>query len=92
MLNKLSAPPSLSELSKLCGLNEFKLKKYFKQVFKTSVFGFVNDEKLEEAKRLIYQGEKNISAVAYELGYAHTQHFQRAFKKRFGITPKALLK
>lgn len=92
MLLNLGNPPSLSELSAQCGLNEFKLKKYFKQVFQTSVFGFVQSQRLEEAKRMIYQGGKNISEIAYELGYAHPQHFHRAFKKRFGMAPMALLK
>ena len=45
-----------------------------------------------EARRLIYEGAKNMSVIAYELGYAHPQHFQRAFKKRFGVTPGSLLK
>ncbi|MDN5285319.1 MAG: AraC-like DNA-binding protein [Mucilaginibacter sp.] len=92
LLYNLSNPPSLTELSRLCGLNEFKLKKYFKQVFDLSVFGLLHEERLQSSKQLIYQGEKNISMIAYELGYAHPQHFQRAFKKRFGITPKELLK
>lgn len=92
ILSKLSDPPSLPELSRLCHLNEFKLKKYFKAVFGNSVFGLLQEERLKLAKHLIYQGEKNISTIAYELGYAHPQHFQRAFKKRFGVTPTALLK
>lgn len=92
LLSRLSEPPSLAELSRLCSLNEFKLKKYFKQVFDTSVFGLLQEERLKLAKHLIYQGEKNISTIAYELGYAHPQHFQRAFKKRFGITPTGLIK
>jgi AraC family transcriptional activator of pyochelin receptor len=92
ILNRLNNPPSLTELSRLCSLNEFKLKKYFKQAFNTSVFGMLHEERLQTAKHLIYQGGKNISMIAYELGYAHPQHFQRAFKKRFGITPTGLLK
>ena len=92
ILSKLNDPPSLAELSRLCSLNEFKLKKYFKQTFDSSVFGLLQEERLKAARRLIYEGEKNISMIAYELGYAHPQHFQRAFKKRFGMTPTALLK
>jgi len=92
VLANLTNPLSLMELSRLCGLNEFKLKKYFKAIFGDSVFGFLHEERLKMAKQLIYQGEKNISAIAYELGYAHPQHFQRTFKKRFGVTPKSLLK
>jgi AraC family transcriptional regulator, transcriptional activator of the genes for pyochelin and ferripyochelin receptors len=92
ILRNLCSSPSLAELSREVCLNEFKLKKYFKQVFGQSVFAFVQEERLKRAKQLIFEGEKNISAIAYELGYAHPQHFQRAFKQRFGVTPGSLLK
>jgi len=91
-LRNLCCPPSLAELSKQVCLNEFKLKKYFRQVFGLSVFALVQEERLKRSKQLIFEGEKNISAIAYELGYAHPQHFQRAFKQRFGVTPGSLLK
>ena len=92
VLERLGDPLSLSTLSLLCGLNEFKLKKYFKLVFGTTVFGMIQEERLKAARYLIREGEKNISQIAYELGYAHPQHFHRAFKKRFGLTPSELLK
>ena len=92
ILRNLCSPLSLTELSGQVCLNEFKLKKYFRQVFGLSVFALVQEERLKRAKQLIFEGEKNISAIAYELGYAHPQHFQRAFKQRFGVTPGSLLK
>jgi len=92
VLQNLCSPLSLQELSRQVCLNEFKLKKYFRQVFGLSIFALVQDERLKRAKRLLFEGEKNISAIAYELGYAHPQHFQRAFKQRFGVTPGSLLK
>ncbi|MDP4256452.1 MAG: AraC family transcriptional regulator [Bacteroidota bacterium] len=92
VLGNLCNPPSLAELSRQVCLNEFKLKKYFRDVFGVSVFALVQEERLKRAKRLLFEGEKNISAIAYELGYAHPQHFQRAFKQRFGVTPGSLLK
>jgi AraC-like DNA-binding protein len=84
--------PAMSGASKQVCLNEFKLKKYFRQMFGLSVFALVQQERLKRAKQLIFEGEKNISAIAYELGYAHPQHFQRAFKQQFGVTPGSLLK
>ena len=92
IFRNLCSPPSLAELSRQVCLNEFKLKKYFRRVFGLSVFALVQEERLKRAKQLIFEGEKNISAIAYELGYAHSQHFQRAFKQRFGVTPGSLLK
>lgn len=79
LCSRLNNPPSLHELSKICALNEFKIKKGFRQLFRNSVFGFVNEYRLQEAQRMIYEGQKNMSTIAYELGYAHPQHFQRAF-------------
>jgi AraC family transcriptional regulator, transcriptional activator of the genes for pyochelin and ferripyochelin receptors len=85
-------PPSLAELSKLCQLNEFKLKKGFRELFNTTVYGFVHETRLTRAQQMIREGQQNISEIAYQLGYSHPQHFQRAFKKQFGITPGSLLR
>ncbi|HEY9260680.1 AraC family transcriptional regulator [Chitinophaga sp.] len=89
---RLERPPSLAELSKLCQLNEFKLKKGFRELFNTTVYGFVHETRLTRAQQMIREGQQNISEIAYQLGYSHPQHFQRAFKKQFGITPGSLLK
>ena len=45
-------------------------------------------EKRTVVRKMIYEGEKNITDIAYELGYAHPQHFHRAFKKQFGGNSK----
>jgi len=92
LLSRLCDPPLLRELSVLCGINEFKLKKGFKQLFGRSVLAFVNEMRLEAALVAIHTGDKTISEIAYELGYSHTQHFHRAFKQRYGKTPKSISK
>jgi AraC family transcriptional activator of pyochelin receptor len=53
MLRNLCTPLSLAELSREVCLNEFKLKKYFRQVFGQSVFALVQEERLKRAKQLI---------------------------------------
>lgn len=89
---RLEQPPSLAELSKLCQLNEFKLKKGFRELFNTTVYGFVHESRLTRAQQMIREGQQNMSEIAYQLGYSHPQHFQRAFKKQFGVTPGSLLR
>jgi AraC family transcriptional activator of pyochelin receptor len=88
----LDRPPTLSALALMVGLNEYKLKRYFQELFQTSVYGYVSQARLAQAREMIMEREKNISTIAYELGYAHPQHFHRAFKKQFGVTPRSLLK
>jgi len=80
-------PPSLAELARRSGLNEFKLKKGFREVFGTTVFGYFNTLRLEQAHLLLCNTRLSISEIAYQTGWAHPQHFTRAFKKHYGITP-----
>nr|WP_319271285.1 helix-turn-helix domain-containing protein [uncultured Draconibacterium sp.] len=42
---------------------------------------------IDVAKEKIYDNEKSISEIAYELGFKHPQHFTRMFKKQVGVSP-----
>lgn len=49
---------------------------------------FVNDYRIEYAKRLLLEEpDKKVSSVYYEVGFGHEQTFFRAFKARIGMTP-----
>ena len=40
-----------------------------------------------EAKRLLIYTDKNISEIAYELGFDDSSHFAKFFKKQLGVSP-----
>ena len=90
LLQHAQNPPSLSELAKISGINEFKLKQGFKEVFDNTVFGYLSDYRLGQAKDLLLLEKKAIKDVAYELGYSSVQHFSTAFRKKYGVTPGKL--
>ncbi len=87
---KLHHPPTLSELAQQVGLNEYKLKRGFKETFQATVFGYLTEHRLNLARRYLLDTQKTAAEVAFELGYSSPQHFNNAFKKKFGITPGAL--
>ncbi|WP_326984021.1 AraC family transcriptional regulator [Chryseobacterium sp. MYb264] len=87
MLENIDTTSSLIELAHMVGTNEFKLKKGFKELFGTTVFGFWNDAKMEQAKEILHEGNKSISDVAELVGYKNSRHFATAFKKKFGVVP-----
>ncbi|MEC5145532.1 AraC family transcriptional regulator [Chitinophaga sp. 212800010-3] len=78
---------SLIGLSKKAGLNTFKLKKGFKEVFGETVFGYIQDLKMEKARRMLLDEGMQVSEVAYVLGYNSPNNFSTAFRKKFGLTP-----
>lgn len=92
LLKNIATPPSLTQLSKICGLNEFKLKKGFKEIFGQTVFGLLSDRRLELGRMELLEKQKPISEIAFELGYSSPQHFSSAFKKKFGVSPNAVTK
>jgi len=89
---RLTNPPSLSEVAKHVGLNEYKLKRGFKEMFGVTVYGYLTEQRLETARRALLDTDKTAAEVAFELGYATPQHFHNAFKKRFGVTPNSVRK
>lgn len=42
---------------------------------------------IEVAKMKMFEREKTVSQIAYELGFEYPQYFSRLFKKRTGMTP-----
>lgn len=87
LISNLYAPPSIMELSRQVGLNDFKLKCGFKEVFNQTVYGCLFDYKMELALRLLHDTDKLIVDVARECGYEYASHFSTAFKRKYGITP-----
>lgn len=84
--------PSLKEFAHQLGTNEFKLKYGFKELYGTSVYRFLLQERLRKAKMLIQYTDHPIKTVAYKTGFKSIPHFSRVFKKTYGYTPSALRK
>lgn len=83
-------PPNLASLAKLAGLNEYKLKYGFKELFNITAFGFVAEKRLELAKRYLLDEQKTVGETASLLGYSSIQHFSAAFKKKYGVSPNKI--
>jgi AraC-like DNA-binding protein len=88
LLQQLTNPPLLLELARLVGLNDYKLKKGFRQVFGTTVFGYLTQQRMKKARQLLLQ-QQSIAAVASAVGYESPTAFSGAFKRQFGVSPKS---
>ena len=92
LIDNIESPPSLLELAKKAGTNDYKLKIGFRQVFGTTVFGYLRNQRMERARQLLLERRMNVSEVAQTVGYNSLSRFSTAFKHYFGITPKAYQK
>ncbi|MDE3181919.1 MAG: helix-turn-helix transcriptional regulator [Bacteroidota bacterium] len=79
-------PVHLRRLSRMAGINEYKLKKGFRQLFSSTPVGYFLDLKMSQAKKLLLEPDSTVYGVAYALGYQHASNFCIEFKRRFGVT------
>jgi len=48
---------------------------------------YIQTKVIDVAKERIFDVEKSISEVAYELGFKYAQHFTRLFKQKVRVSP-----
>jgi len=80
---------TLIELAHQVGLNDFKLKKGFKELFGCTVFNYRQSIRMEKAKEMLQSGFQ-VNEVSEEIGYKHPHHFSAAFKEYFNILPSRI--
>ena len=49
---------------------------------------YFQNKLIEVAKEKVFDPNKSVSEIAYELGFKYPQHFTRLFKRRVGHSPK----
>lgn len=84
---RMADPPGLYELSRLVGLNDYKLKRGFRQAYGTTVHGALTELRLRRARQLLEERGRSVSEVALSVGYGNLGDFGIAFKKRYGTPP-----
>lgn len=88
----LQNPNSLMELSRKAGINDYKLKRGFKELTGHTVFGYLYKIRMEKAHYFLSHEKKTVNEVAFLVGYKNAQHFIAAFKKQYQILPGSLNK
>ncbi|GGF95262.1 helix-turn-helix transcriptional regulator [Paenibacillus aceti] len=92
ILEGMSNPPTLIELSRMIGLNDYKLKVGFKEMYGTTVFGYLREKRLEKALQLLQQGNMNVYETSLAVGYSNPSHFAQAFRGKYGVLPGSLVR
>ncbi|TPK89144.1 AraC family transcriptional regulator [Mesorhizobium sp. B2-4-17] len=79
-------PVTSGELEAVTGLDRYALSRHFRAAFSTSPHRFLVMRRLQRARRMIAAGEP-LAQIAVEAGFTDQSHFNRQFKKAFGMTP-----
>lgn len=82
-------PPTIPQLARIVGTNEFTLKRAFKSVVGTTLFAYVSRRRMERAELLLRQG-MTVSMAAQEVGYECVRSFSAAFRRQVGQPPSSV--
>jgi AraC family transcriptional activator of pyochelin receptor len=88
----LETPPRLSDLAHAVGTNHSRLNLGFRELYGTSVFGYLRQKRLIEARRLIEIEDASVTEAAFSVGYNSISSFSKAFSEYFGMRPLACRK
>jgi transcriptional regulator GlxA family with amidase domain len=78
---------ALARVVAFAGLPERTLKRRFKAATGTPLIDYVQNLRIEEAKRLLEEGDLPIEEISAMVGYSDTSFFRRLFKRLAGLTP-----
>ncbi|HSI08460.1 MAG: helix-turn-helix domain-containing protein [Rariglobus sp.] len=89
MTENTAHPLSLEEIAGLAGMSRSALARLFLACRGCAPCARFREIRLERAKELLATGGRSVTQVAMETGFASSQHFAGAFRRRFGRTPSS---
>jgi AraC-like DNA-binding protein len=82
---------SLPALARRFYVNEFTLKKAFKERHGMPVFAYLRERRMARARTLLQETDCSVMEAATAVGYSNASHFARAFRASHGHNPGEVL-
>jgi len=80
---------TLEGLAQLCGMSRFQFLRQFTRRLGITPHAWLLRFRLERSLQLLGSGTSRIADVALDLGFYDQSHFDRAFKRAYGVTPSS---
>jgi AraC-like DNA-binding protein len=80
---------SVSDLAHLSGRSLSSFNRDFKNLHQITAKQWLLEKRLLHAKELLESEKYLVTEVAMMVGYNNISHFIKAYKRKYGLTPKA---
>lgn len=78
---------TIDEIADYCFYSKSYFMKFFKDTMGMGFIQYLNDYRLDIAAKLLTDTDDNILDIAIRTGFNNLSYFNRAFKKKYGVTP-----
>ena len=92
MEKNLDQPVDLDTLAKVSGMSRFQFNRSFKSAYGITPIRYLGDLRFAKAKELMRYSDKNVTQIAYSVGFNDVHYFSRFFKQRENVAPNEYLK
>lgn len=79
---------NIDTVADLMNMSRSAFFKKFKSLTNLAPVEFVRDTRLEIGKDMLESGSKNVSEIAYAIGFNNPKYFSTCFKAKYGLSPK----
>ena len=85
-------PVTLDEIAKELGVSPYHLSHIFSHESDFSLFEYLTSIRMKMAHKLLEEGRRSISEIAYETGFRNSNYFSKVFHRYFGLPPNQVYK
>ena len=78
---------SIDALARRVGIGGSRLRHLLRDLVGMSLGKFRNERRLQVAAHLLAHSHRRVSEIAYQVGFSDLAYFDKAFRKRFGLSP-----
>ena len=83
----VQSPPALGDVAEALGCSPYHLSRIFHRESGLPMRRYLDRCRLRTALERLAEGERDLTGLALDLGYADHSHFSNAFHREFGMTP-----
>jgi AraC family transcriptional regulator len=84
---RMGSTLTLGELAATLPVSRFHFCRIFKRATSMTPHAYVNEQRMQEARRLLVETGETISVISRRVGYRTQAHFAARFRRRWGMTP-----
>jgi AraC-like DNA-binding protein len=80
---------TVEQISQKVYMSESNFYRVFKDHFGVTPVEFINNERMKLARRMLEDSTRKVQDVYLSAGFNSGSYFNRVFKRKYGLSPKA---
>lgn len=86
--DRLASPFTVADVAAHCNVSPSRMAHLFQRHTGVGLMHWRNDLRMQQARKLLLEGDRSVTAIAHEIGYGDPTQFSKYFTKHIGVSPR----